>query len=642
MCGIAGSFGVADADAIRRMIRALAHRGPDDEGVWTDPSLPAAFGHRRLSILDLSSAGHQPMSDPSGRLWIVFNGEIYNYRDLRRELEARGRPFRTQSDTEVILAAYAEWGPTCVTRLRGMFAMAIADRAPGSGAPSLLLARDRLGIKPLLYHLRGSELWFASELRALVAGGRLEPRVRADAIVDFLAFGSVSQPGTVFEGVKALPPGHWMEVRGSDRRLVSYWDLHDVTAGLRRELAGVDEEEARLRLRAALEEATRYHLIADVPVGAFFSGGIDSTAIVGLMSRVSGRRIRTLSVGYESDSGDERSFAGQAAARLGTEHREVVVRETDVVDLFPKIVEAIDQPSVDGANTWIVSRAARADFPVALSGLGGDELMAGYGHFGLLARADRESPVGSPVAFGCWRRVREIGRVGRQSYRRFMAAADPAERRGLARSVLAPHQLRRAFAPGLRDAVWQRIRAGSRPWFRAEADSVQRTSYAEVQGYLLNTLLRDGDCMSMAHALEMRPVLLDHPLVELLYALPERLKLREGRTKYLFVRAVEDILGPETVGRRKMGFELPYAAWMGSARCLRPLIEDLLESAPARALFGERCRASLRIRLAAGRPPEALWGWSMLLLWLEQGGHELPPIPGPVESDAGAGVEGSR
>lgn len=642
MCGIAGSFGACDVEAVRRMVRALAHRGPDDEGIWSDPAMPAALGHRRLAIIDLSPSGHQPMADPSGRLWIVFNGEIYNYRELRRELEGRGRAFQTQSDTEVILAAYAEWGPSCVTRLRGMFAMAVVDRRPGPGEPSLMLARDRMGIKPLLYWTRAGEIWFASELRALLASSRPGRTVRADAVIDFLAFGSVCQPGTVLEGVEMLPPGHWMEVRGGDRRLVRYWDLHDATADMRRELAGVDEEEARLRLRAALEEATRYHLIADVPVGAFFSGGVDSTAVVGLMARLAGRRIRTLSVGFESEHRDERSFAEQAAARLGTDHRAAVIREIDVVDLFPKIVEAVDQPSVDGANTWIVSRAARADFTVALSGLGGDELMAGYGHFGLLARADRESPSGSPWRLAFWRRVRELGRVGRQSHRRYVAAADPAGRRGLARSILAPHQLRWAFAHPLREAVWRRALDGYRPWYRDDADPVQRTSYAEVRGYLCNTLLRDGDCMSMAHALEMRPVLLDHPLVELVYALPERLKLREDRTKYLLVRAVSDILGPETLGRRKVGFELPYVSWMGGARCLRPLMEDVLETEAARTLFDERCRAALRVRLAAGRPPAALWGWAVLLLWLEQGRYALPPVPAGASADVDADGETRR
>ncbi|MFA6715848.1 MAG: asparagine synthase (glutamine-hydrolyzing), partial [Victivallaceae bacterium] len=320
MCGIAGAYGVCDKETVDRMVGVQSHRGPDGHGLWSDQEIPVALGHCRLSILDLSSQGNQPMSYASGRLWITYNGEVYNFRELRIELEKLGHNFHSNSDTEVILAAYCEWGSECVKKFRGMFAFAIIDKQPPAGAPELFLARDRSGIKPLLYFDNGSELYFASELRALLASGKIDRKADSEALLDYMASGAIVQPRTIIAGIKALPAAHWMEVRGRERKLVKYWDLHEDTADLRKELRGVSFAEASKRLKIILREAARCNMVSDVPVGAFLSGGIDSTAVVGFMGAVSGSRIKTFSVGFENKhlTIDERAYARIAAEHLGS------------------------------------------------------------------------------------------------------------------------------------------------------------------------------------------------------------------------------------------------------------------------------------------------------------------------------------
>ena len=602
MCGIAGAVGVASPDTVSAMTGALAHRGPDDAGMFFDAATRVALGHRRLSIIDVSSCGHQPMAYANGRYQIVYNGEVYNFADIRAELEPLGHRFVSRSDTEVLLAAYAQWGDASVTRLRGMFAFAIADRDSGE----LFLARDRMGIKPLYYAVRGGAFYFASELRAFL--DLVERRLDPDALWDFLALGSMPQPRTALRGVSALPPGHTMRVRPDlSVSVTRYWDLAEAAEARRAETHDLDAPTAARRVRELLEEATRLHMIADVPVGAFLSGGIDSTAVVGLMSRAGGTRIRTFSVGFADDDSvaDERQWARLSAQRFDTDHTEVVVSGRDVAAQFDEILTAIDQPSLDGTNTYLVSKAAGASMKVALSGLGGDELFAGYAHFGRFARAARWERLLGPAA----RAVRRVpGSFLRD--RDFLAAA-PAERFAMLR-LLADEPTRAALAarPGT-----TRLSHLYEPLLRPGLDSIAQTTYTETRRYLADTLLRDADAMAMHSSLEVRPVLLDHVLAELAFALPPSLKLNARGNKPVLVDAVRDLLPPELLTRPKTGFELPLQSWLAGPLCERAV--DAFRSDAARSVFSEAYLASTVEELRRGqRPPLRTWAYLVLVEWM--------------------------
>ena len=597
MCGIAGAVGVESAERVRAMSDAIAHRGPDDSGIFFDANTRVALGHRRLSIIDLSACGHQPMSYRDGRYQLIYNGEIYNFAALRAELEPLGHSFQSRSDSEVILAAYAQWGSRCVERFRGMFAFAIYDRDEAT----LFLARDRFGIKPLYYAQRNGVFAFASELKALLAGGFAEPRLDLQSLEHYLALGSMPQPRTALAGVRALEAGHVLTVRrDGSMTAAKYWDIADAAAPLRDELRNIDRVEASRRLRALLEEATRLHMIADVPVGAFLSGGIDSTAVVGLMTRASGTRIRTFSVGFSDDAtvADERQWARLSAESFGAEHTEVVVSGSDVAARFDEIVDAIDQPSLDGTNTFLVSRAAGASLKVALSGLGGDELFGGYAHFARLRAAARwDRWLGKHRSL----RRRALRRVpGRFLRERDFLVASRAERYGTLRQ-LSPSSLAHAYAPLLRDAL----------------DPIAQTTYVEVERYLRDTLLRDADAMAMHSSLEVRPVLLDHVLAEFAFALPPAIKMDGATNKPVLVDAVRDLLPPQLLQREKTGFELPLQSWLAGP--LRERALDAFASHEAQAVIPRELLAESIAELTAHRrPPLRAWAHLMLVEWMRR------------------------
>lgn len=614
MCGIAGVLGEVDERVVAAMTAAIGHRGPDDRGLFRAPDGRVTLGQTRLAIIDCSPRGHQPMASADGRLHIVYNGEVYNYRELRALLEQRGRRFRTATDTEVLLEAYAEWGPSFVERLTGMFAFVIVDGAKMPGWPDAMLVRDRLGIKPLLYADVGGRLLFASELRALLSSGLVERRIDDDALLDYFAFGSAQQPRTLLRSVRSLPPGHRLELHGDERRVVRYYRLHEATRSLRVELARVEFPEARDRLRELLLDAARHHLVADVPVGAFLSGGIDSTAVVGLLSQVSGARVRTFCVGFAEAPGlDERKYAAAAASWLGTAHEDVVIDDDEVRRSYPRMVAELDQPSTDGANIWFVSRAARASVKVAISGLGGDELFGGYPHFSWLL--DLHGTPGKPrgavdVVLEAAQRLRPT----RLAFERLLRRASPAGRYALLRRLLPPSSLGGAVRDRWAVRHRRRIEENFQRFLVADGDAVQEATHAELGGYLLSTLLRDGDAASMAHGLEMRPVLLHHPLVEFAYALPASMKVRGDERKRVLAAAVREYLPPSLRERPKVGFELPIVEWMAG-----PLANDfaeLLATDAAAQLFSPRYVASLRRSLKKRRPPRALWAWGALLRWI--------------------------
>jgi asparagine synthase (glutamine-hydrolysing) len=582
MCGICGVIGIDSKESseplVRRMMAAMVHRGPDDEGLLAAPRV--AVGMRRLSIVDLPGGG-QPVWNESGTLAVIFNGEIYNFRQLRSELESAGHRFATRSDTEVIVHAYEAWGARCAQRLRGMFAFAIVEmpRGRGSAPERVFLARDPLGIKPLYYALADGALFFASELRALLASGRIPPHLSSAEIPAYLLFGSVCEPGTLIDGVASLPPGYSMTIDVTAPveapRAAPYWNFARDTAA---QVADRDPSERLApvpeRVRALLEEAVASHLVADVPVGVFLSSGIDSTVLAALASRTR-RGVHTFTVAFPDREFSEADIARRTAQRLHSEHTELELSDREMIDRLDEAIASFDQPSMDGINTYFVSWAARqAGLKVALSGLGSDELFGGYASFwntvkiGRLANIARRVP--TPV-----RKVLagEIGSTKREqrSYGKFAKASaawrDPGS---LPHSYFFTRLLfppGAAFRGGREDSENSRSRASWR-WLAdsalqsASLDAFTAVSWLELRSYLLNTLLRDTDAMSMRNSLEVRVPFLDTPLVEYVLALPDSAKLDRSRPKALLIRAMADLLPQEIVEQTKRTFTFPWERWL--------------------------------------------------------------------------------
>lgn len=609
------------------MLQAMSPRGPDDGGVVYDQENLVCLGHKRLSIIDLSSCGRQPMTDSSGRFSITYNGEIYNYRELRRELERLGHVFRTQTDTEVLLVAYKEWGASCLERLRGMFAFAILDRGPKCGearmgnhdlpdSPYVFLARDRFGIKPLLYTNTGDGFAFASELKAFMSAGLVKRTARPGAVVEYLSYGAISQPGTILEDVYHLEPGTAMYVSEAGGKLtrVSYWNLAEAAEAKRTTLGKLPYEELVWQTRKVLEQATAYHLVADVPVGAFLSGGVDSTAVCALMQRHTGRPIRTFSIGFKENTEvtDETSFAKKAADSIGCEHSEIVVGGQDIKRSFDAVIHALDQPSIDGTNTYLVSHTAGGEVKVALSGIGGDELFAGYPHFLSYLRAAGSKGSLWRGAAAALHRLRPNRFTLQSAY----ARASIDERLALMRNLAGPdrlkHQVARALVPFCEPYIHPAIRDGGLPAW----DPVSQLSYAECRGYLRDTLLRDNDVMSMAHSLEVRPVLVDHELATHALALPLGAKVRDGQMKAALVDAVKDLVPAQSWNRPKKGFELPFATWMNGS--LSGYVEEALYSESAKQVFGSAFLKKVQKQARAETLPRRAWSWLVLLSWMEQ------------------------
>lgn len=586
MCGICGVIGLAQpgqAEAlVRRMMSKLEHRGPDDEGVLLDPGL--ALGMRRLSIIDLPG-GHQPIFNEDGSVAVVFNGEIYNFQDLRRKLERAGHHFRTASDTEVIVHAYEEWGASCVERLEGMFAIALADRGRGGRADGarVLLARDPLGIKPLYYARAGNALLFASEVRALLATGVIPRRLSQSALRSYLLFGSIGEPMALVDGVLSLPPGHRLVVPANGHiaevKPEAYWDFAQAARQPSDPSAG-DLRAATARLRALLEDTVERHLIADVPVGIFLSSGIDSTSLAALAAtaRVSraASRVHTLTVVFPEQEFSEAKLARQTAERLGTEHQELLLSGDELLARMDEALRALDQPSVDGFNTYFVSWAARqTGLKVALSGLGGDEIFGGYSTFPLVPRLQALAAAGHwvprPLRSATAAVAERMAGGGRRdSARKLMALWREPE--GLphpyffSRLLFTPAQTSRLMPQdkGVDGSLGGRWKDWLEDTARGaeQLDDFTAISCLEARSYMLSTLLRDADGMSMAHALEVRVPFLSHPLVEFVTRLPASMK-RDGRTpKALLVGALKELLPDEVVYQTKRTFTLPWERWL--------------------------------------------------------------------------------
>jgi asparagine synthase (glutamine-hydrolysing) len=552
MCGIAGivsNSAPVDLRALQRMDRAVAHRGPDDHGIWSRADGTVALAHRRLSILDLSPAGHQPFISADARFVITYNGEIYNFKALRAELIARGRRFRSESDTEVILAGYAEHGDAFVERLRGMFAFAIWDERERL----CIVARDRFGIKPFYYSIVGGQFAFASSVRAIAASRVSGAEPDADAMQLYLRTGSVPEPWTLLRDVKALEAGSigvWQNGALSTRR---YWSI-----GFAPVPTGWDD--AVSRTRAALADSVAHHFVSDVPVGVFLSGGIDSNALVALSAGAGVGRLNTFSIAFPAEAGDEGPLARRSAAHFGTTHQEWALDGQAGLELFERFVAVTDQPSIDGLNTFAVSKLAHdRGLKVVLSGVGGDELFGGYASFARVPSLTRAHRALSALGLN--------GVAGR-----IAAVADGAKGRrvgewlGGPASIARSYEMFRAIFTGdeARRLTAHALGADARPPHRAEVPESggagDQISALELSRYMRNQLLRDADVMSMAWGLELRVPFLDSAVFEALRSIPAPLRLRAN--KRLLTAAVPEL--PEwIVDRPKRGFLFPIERWIG-------------------------------------------------------------------------------
>jgi len=608
VCGIAGVWARAPVEeleaALHRMLAALRHRGPDDSGcerASTGDDGAAVLGCTRLAIQDTSAAGHQPMLDPETGNRILLNGEIYNHLEVRRALGDVS--WRSRSDTETVLRSYAAWGASCLERLKGMFAVAIWDRSDRS----LWCARDRFGIKPFYYWTGGGRFAFASEVRALLASGLVPRRTSAPGLAGFVRFGSVPETETLVDRVQSLRSGEWMRVRGGQvTETRTYW-----RAGSVERLLGAPAPDAADELRERLERSVREHLLSDVPVAAFLSGGMDSSIVTALAASASPRRLRTFTVGFAEHELDESARARSVAERYATDHRELRLSDAEAAGLAPQAVRALDLPSADGVNTFVVSQAvARHGLKVVLSGLGGDELFGGYRSFRLLTLAHRWSPLLGALPARV-RRLAARGGSGERAAEMTARGAPLVERYEALRALWSRRELSSmGLDPGAGYGAEDPGPAASVP---------SRISALELGGYLRATLLRDADAMSMAHSLELRVPFLDHELVE------SCLRHRAAATgpwrgyKAMLRRAAGDLLPPGTAQGGKRGFVLPMGRWMRGP--LRPFVaEGLAALDGARALPAVDTRALARRFESRRLPWVRLWALAVLGHWLERQG----------------------
>ena len=633
MCGIAGilTFEPADAAAIARrtaqMTAALEHRGPDGRGVWsgsTKAGHAIALGHTRLAVIDLSDEGAQPMSRQDSV--VTFNGEIYNYRELRARLKDAGDVFTTASDTEVLLAAHRHWGEESLDRLDGMFGFGLWD----GQADALLLARDRFGVKPLYYYRDARGLVFASEIRALLASGLVPATLDEDAVWHYVGYQTTPTPSTLIRDVRMLEPGSVMRIAADGRCSTrTYWDLLRAASG---ETVPDTARTAVARIGGLLEDSVKAHLVSDVPVGLFLSSGIDSGSLLSVLSSA-GVRPRTFTVSLDDAAADESGPAAQMARHFGADHSQVRVRGQDVLEQLPGIVAALDHPSGDAINSFVVSQAVRNHgLKVALSGLGGDEIFGGYASFRRLARLAKPASALTHAPKAMRRAVASVLRaagVGAVASEKAAAVLDGegsvAEIWPVTRQLFSAEARRRMLSdriPAGRDAYAGMLAAA---FERNPTDQVYaRVSYAESRAYMHDVLLRDVDQMSMAHALEVRVPLLDHRLASYVVALPDRWKVNGRGQKPLLTRSLKRPLPQEIARAPKRGFALPFETWLGGP--LRPFCERHLgeRGLDGRGLFkpGEARRLWTRY---LDRAPGVTWSrvWTLVAFnaWLEH--HSL-------------------
>ena len=640
MCGIAGLLNRRETDLralVSGMIASIRYRGPDDRGVWCDPTFGFALGHARLAILDLSSNGHQPMSSSSGRFILAHNGEIYNHADLRSELEANGAKFRGHSDTEVMLAAFEAWGlEKSVRRFVGMFAFALWDRVERQ----LILVRDRLGEKPLYYGWCGETFLFGSELKALSSHPSWCGAINRGVLASYLRYGYVPVPHSIYQGICKLLPGTWLTVSADDLPghmplPVTYWSARE--SAMQEPRANFSDAVAVDALDSLLRQAVGRQMISDVPLGAFLSGGIDSSTVVALMQCQSSRPVRTFSIGFSDSDYDEARYAKLVAAHLGTNHTELYLSAKESLDVIPRLPEIYDEPFGDSSQipTHLVAALARKHVTVALSGDGGDELFGGYNRY-FWGRSiwNRIGPVPQGVRRGAGRMMAALSprawdRIGRilpsclrqptlgDRIHKLASVLDAKDTAELYRRLVS-----RNWDPGALIAD-----VGETPiWADAEAAAFNRSDFTErmmfhdLVGYLTDDILAKVDRATMAVSLETRVPLLDHHLVEFAWHLPLSMKIRNGQGKWLLRQVLNRYVPRDLIDRPKQGFGIPLDTWLRGP--LREWAEELLDehrlrregyllSAPIRAKWTEHL---------SGRRNWQYWLWNVLMFqaWRER------------------------
>lgn len=615
MCGINGVIHPADEQESRRLVgdmcAAMAHRGPDAQGIWSDHQV--VLGHRRLSIIDTSAAGNQPFASADGRLVIAFNGEIYNYLELRNELKGH-HDFRTDTDTEVLLAAYKHWGIAMTERLFGMFAFVLYDLSTGE----VHVVRDRMGVKPLYYIQTAEGFLFASEIRSLLATGKVKRRLDPIAVQEYLMYQTVQSPRTIIRDVQMLQAGHRLILANGQCTETCYWNpLRPPIA----QVHGMSRTELLSGVRERLSRAVAIRMRADVPFGAFLSGGIDSSAIVGLMAEVSSQPVKTFSITFDEKEWDESSYSQLIARRFATDHHEIRLSASHFRDEVPAAIGAMDHPSGDGPNTYVVSKVTReAGVKMALSGIGGDELFAGYDVFKRLHRLEQRSLINAIP-----RAVRSAG--GKLfAQLRPSAAADKIaatlatpnmrwfEVYPLVRAIYGQEQINRYLKAPIQGE--NAVAMLCRQIEATELPLLSKISLAESNTYLQNVLLRDSDQMSMAHALEVREPFLDHDLIEWVLAINDQEKYPHF-PKQLLVEAMGDLLPSEIVHRPKMGFTFPWAQWMKNE--LKPYCEEGLHHLQQHPFFDPKEIDAAWKQFCLGNPKftwSRLWPMVVLGQWI--------------------------
>ncbi len=641
MCGIAGLINQDPEVRIGAMLQSIEHRGRDDEGVWTSPAINnegqhVAFGHRRLSIIDTSAAGHQPMLSADGRLVVILNGEIYNYRELRAQLTARGHNFRTHTDTEVLLAAWAEWGADCLPRLNGMFAFALWD----DQERALFLVRDRVGIKPLYYATAGGQeagapgaFVFASEVKSILASGLVKAELDREALHQFLTFLWVPDPNTLFHGISTVPPGHIVKLRDHELTVREWWDISFDSIEEGRSEAWWQEQ-----VLETLDRVVKLEMVADVPLGSFLSGGIDSSSIVAMMKHHSGgRRIGTYTIGIAAEDlrydiiPDDVEWARRVNQQLDTDYHEIMLNP-DVAELLPKLVYHMDEPAIDMAiPSYLVSRAARETLTVMLSGMGGDEVFAGYPRQLAMKIAGAFDPVPQLLRRPVMKALTHVlpgGMPGRltaplRNAKKFArSAALDFEDRYLGYGTYFTDEAKtRIYTDEMRTATRtvDAYSAHRRYFSRVQnAAPLNQLLYVDLKTFLPCLNLMTTDKTSMAANLEVRVPFLNQEMLELTARMPARFKLRGLKRKYILKRAAEKLLPRDVVWRKKAGFGAPIRSWLRGP--LRPMVDELLsaETVKRRGLFQpEEVRRVIEANLS-GREDYNLQVFQLLTLELWQ------------------------
>jgi asparagine synthase (glutamine-hydrolysing) len=572
VCAITGQYkpdGCISREILTAMRDTMTHRGPDDAGLYINPESTVGLGHRRLSIIDLSPAGHQPMTNEDGTVWLVFNGEIYNFMELRTELVRAGHVFRSSTDSEVIIHGYEEWGPDCIRRLRGMFAIALWD----ASRRRLLLARDRLGIKPLFYHFREGNLTFASELKALRANPEINLQLDDSAVYDYFTYRYVPTPKTIYRDIRKLPPASYAVLENGKLSMEQYWEPAFNSNG------NISLEDATELVRQKLAEAVNLHLIADVPVGILLSGGLDSSSLLAFAAGAASQPLHTFTIGFDVEQHSEARVAARIADLYRSQHHELTVTRATAQEMEDRVIDLYDEPFADSSAipTLIVSGLARENVKVALSGEGGDEIFGGYGWYALwwkMRHADAiprtlrrlaAAPMKlAPTGFkGKWSlEAAALGPLER--YARFISAFSRQDKQGLLSG-----QFLGQF-DGY-DDLWY-----FRKYWREDLDPFSRMQYLDLKTYLNDDILTKMDRASMAVSLEARVPLLDHVLIDTVYSLPAAIRNHNGRQKYLFRKTIAGMLPDDILNGRKRGFSIPLYEWLKSPDL--DLLEPVLDN----------------------------------------------------------------